>query len=1219
MSAVQLATAYVSLVAEVDGLGKDVAKGLRGIDAQFSQAGGKAGDTFAEAFEKTSKPDTKKLEDAVERAKDRATRASQEVAKAKTKEEDASRKAAIAEKAYAEAVEKSGAESSRALAAEDRMIRAKRDVQHASQGVKAALDAEERALEQAAKESKDLERALEQASKESNSFDGALGRAAAETRELGQAADQADRKVGGFRSKMKNALSSGIGKLNPFKGLSEKAEREGKESGDKFSHKFAGGLKGLGAKIGPAIGAAAAAVGVSSLGALGLDAIKGAGDLEQSVGAINSIFKDSAGQMLAWSDAAAKAVGLSKNEYNELGVLIGAQLKNGGTAMDQLAGKSNELIGVGADLASMFGGTTKEAVEAISSALKGERDPIERYGVSLKQASIDAKAAELGFTKVGGSFSAEAQQAATLALIMEQTADAHGNFAKESDTFAGKQQRLAAQFENLSAQIGEKLLPIASDFLSWLGDSLPAMQEFGDSIWNIGKLLFTGNFEGGIFGLEEDDPIIATLFIIRDAFKSVWDAGVLLFTGDFTSPIFGLEEDHPLIGTLLQMRQGFKALGGAFTQLIQPGGAIRDMLGGLVQGALGIWDALATYVLPIFGDLWTMIAGAVVEHLPTFEGAFRSLGGVFASIGELAGLMGQRIAQVWEWLRPYVEPIINALVGFIGGAFQGLVDYVGGIIDGFVALFKGDWEGLWAAAQRTWDGFWQILKSGWDFFLVYAGTIWDGIKSGVQAAWDGLWQGVNAAWEGFKQPFVDAWEDFKKGIVDVADGLRTGVTDAFEKAKRSVETTWEGIKKAAASPIKFVIATVINDGLIGGVNSLARKIGIKDLIPTVPIPEWMSGYARGGILPGASSWRDGDDQLVPMRRGEGVYVSEVMRDPFERRRLYLMNQAAMRGVPLSIARDRIDGHDHGFAIGGIVSFRGHRFTQNFANRILMAEKLAGGTMHITQGGWRPRTSYSGTSHAGDALDITGGYHRFIAPLRRVGIPTWDRAGKGRWVAHAHGVPLPFAGTAGGSAVWQAQDYLRGGDGLGGRDNGPRVSGSDTLNRAMQTLGGGKSFSREEALPEKAMRLFQEAGEAVIDFVTAPLKMFDEATRGFRDALRNVGGGMLGTIIKGVPNALVGGLKKWLADTVGIPAFANGGVAPGGVALVGERGPELVHLPQGARITPNHQLSTVGTAGVMNVTLTIPAEAIQNLEDLVDFLRRLPLAARRAGWRVNDGR
>ena len=104
--------------------------------------------------------------------------------------------------------------------------------------------------------------------------------------------------------------------------------------------------------------------------------IKPAGDLEQSIGAIDTVFKGNAKQVHKWAKGAATDVGLTRNEYNELGTLIGTQLKNGGTAMDQLGPKTNKLIGLGADLSSMFGGTSKEAVEALSSALKGERDPI---------------------------------------------------------------------------------------------------------------------------------------------------------------------------------------------------------------------------------------------------------------------------------------------------------------------------------------------------------------------------------------------------------------------------------------------------------------------------------------------------------------------------------------------------------------------------------------------------------------------------------------------------------------------------------------------------------------------------------------------------------------------------------------------------------------------------------------------------------------------------
>ena len=164
------------------------------------------------------------------------------------------------------------------------------------------------------------------------------------------------------------------------------------------------GGKTLGGKVGGAfkgvVGPLLAAAGAVGMGMFVSSAVKAAGGLEQSIGAINSVFKSGAGGMLEWSSGAATAVGLTRNEFNELGTLIGSQLKNAGVAMSDLGPKTNELIGLGADLSSMFGGTSREAVEALSSALKGERDPIEKYGVSLKQASSDSKAAELGNEKV---------------------------------------------------------------------------------------------------------------------------------------------------------------------------------------------------------------------------------------------------------------------------------------------------------------------------------------------------------------------------------------------------------------------------------------------------------------------------------------------------------------------------------------------------------------------------------------------------------------------------------------------------------------------------------------------------------------------------------------------------------------------------------------------------------------------------------------------------
>jgi hypothetical protein len=45
-------------------------------------------------------------------------------------------------------------------------------------------------------------------------------------------------------------------------------------------------------------------------------------------------------------------------------------------------------------------------------------------------------------------------------------------------------------------------------------------------------------------------------------------------------------------------------------------------------------------------------------------------------------------------------------------------------------------------------------------------------------------------------------------------------------------------------------------------------------------------------------------------------------------------------------------------------------------------------------------------------------------------------------------------------------------------------------------------------------------------------------------------------------------------------FANGTVnAPGGMAWVGERGPELVNLPRGSQVIPAHRAQSMGGGGV----------------------------------------
>lgn len=238
-----------------------------------------------------------------------------------------------------------------------------------------------------------------------------------------------------------------------------------------------------------------ASAGVLALGKAGVDA---AANLEQSMGAVDAVFENSAGMMHKFANTAAETVGLSANEYNEFATVIGSQLKNLGIPMEQVGNKTNELVELGADLASMYGGTTADAVSALSAVFRGETDPIEKYGVSIKQSDVNARMAADGLDGLEGAALKQAEAETRLKLVTEQTAAAHGNFAREVDTVQHKQQVATAKWEDAKAKLGAGLLPVVAAvtdkvavFAEWLGRHPQLVAVFGSAILGVTGALWT--------------------------------------------------------------------------------------------------------------------------------------------------------------------------------------------------------------------------------------------------------------------------------------------------------------------------------------------------------------------------------------------------------------------------------------------------------------------------------------------------------------------------------------------------------------------------------------------------------------------------------------------------------------------------------------------------------------------------------------------------------
>jgi hypothetical protein len=424
--------------------------------------------------------------------------------------------------------------------------------------------------------------------------------------------------------------------------------------------KLAGGMKKLAV---PAI-----AIGAGLL-KLGSDYTKMASDFEQNAGAVDAVFKGHNGEVDKLAANSAKKLGISGSDYLKYSALIGSQMKNAGVPMDKLVGKTDALINTGADLAAQFGGTMPDAVEAMSSALKGEFDPIEKYGISLSAAKIEAEAMAMGAEKVNGAFTDQAKQAAILSLINKQGADAQGANAREAGTAAGVHARLTAAYEDMGAKLGTMLLPV----LSTLGELLGKVVDWVTQNSELVGVLAVG------LGL-----LVAAILVLN---------GAMLIMN-----IIAALNPFVLIGVAVAALIGF------IIYLATQTSFFGDLWANVSKFAADVWNGFVKFAT----DVWNGFVGFLQDTLRNIGNFF---GTIFGNIGNFVGSVlrniGNFFTSVFNGARNIVSGVINWIIGafnnvsntvssvltsigsWFNSVFQGINGFVTGVINGVADAFRG--------------------------------------------------------------------------------------------------------------------------------------------------------------------------------------------------------------------------------------------------------------------------------------------------------------------------------------------------------------------------------------------------------------------------------------------------------------------------------------------------------------------------------------------------
>lgn len=225
-------------------------------------------------------------------------------------------------------------------------------------------------------------------------------------------------------------------------------------------------IKGLGQQI-------AAAFAAREIIRFTKQTIDAASDLNETLSKSQQIFGDASKAVEEFASNSAKQFGMSKQTAIDAAASFGVFGKSAGLTGKDLSTFSTDLVALSADLASFGNTTPEEAALALGAALRGEAEPIRRFGVLLDDATLRQEALSMGLIKTTKEALTPQQKVlAANAAILKQTADAQGDFARTSEGAANQQRILEATFKDLQTEIGQKLLPTFNSALSTLNNFL---------------------------------------------------------------------------------------------------------------------------------------------------------------------------------------------------------------------------------------------------------------------------------------------------------------------------------------------------------------------------------------------------------------------------------------------------------------------------------------------------------------------------------------------------------------------------------------------------------------------------------------------------------------------------------------------------------------------------------------------------------------------------
>ncbi|AXH47310.1 tape measure protein [Microbacterium phage Eden] len=474
-------------------------------------------------------------------------------------------------------------------------------------------------------------------------------------------------------------------------GVDDAAEEAGKKAGNKFS---------TGMKAAITLASGAIVGGVTKLFS---DAIGNASDLNEAGTAVQAVFGDATSGINKWAETAATSFGQSQLSALNAAKGFGVFGQAAGLTNEENAKFSQGLTELASDFASFHNVSPEEAIEAIGAGLRGEAEPLRKFGILMDDASLKAKAMEMGIYDGNGTLSQQQKILAANALITEQAGAAQGDFARTSDGLANQQRILEASLTDLSATVGMAFLPamqgilsIAQPIVQFFQDNPSVVIALAVAIGVLTVAIIAANVAMWAMSM---NPIVLLIMAIVVA------VGLLI------AAIVWLVLEWDMVSKWIE-----EVWNGLMTWL-------KEVIDGFVSWWNGVWEGFASWIKQV----WEGFVGWIKTVWEGFLSWVKSVVDGFVNWWN----------SLWSGFGNWINQVWSGFVSFITNVWNGFIGWIMGVVNGFVGWWNGIWGGIGDVINRVFGGIADFI-----------GGVWDGIVSGIRSAVNSLIRIINGAIDG---------------------------------------------------------------------------------------------------------------------------------------------------------------------------------------------------------------------------------------------------------------------------------------------------------------------------------------------------------------------------------------------------------------------------------------------------------------------------------------